>query len=639
MTLSRRLVLTTAIAIALAILVTSIVFGLLGRRALVEQAEGQAAVVARIIAESARLTEVSLEETEAVVGDILTSLALTADHIEGRTAADLSDRLAEIVARGGLDSIWLIDDQLNVVASSIGGYSAVLRGEEVPVHLSRQALLDLASGERYSADFGPSTDGVHYVGVRAPGNRAIIVGQPVAALDAVREANSVPVLMRELLDRDNIISIRVVDDTQKLLASAGPQAEPASYADLISGAIATNAPSSAIRLGHFWVAAPIHDIAGIVIGAAVIEMSNHRLNHLLWNLLLYGTAACLIVIAIGVTIATFSARRIARPVEAMTQAAQQIDARTFAPESLDGLAAQSDELGTLARVFRHMAIEVQRREEHLEQLVRARTKELEQKNQLLEEAARRVEAELMAARSLQAAMLPQTLPADPAFTGTAAMLPAREMGGDFYDFFALDDRRLGIVIADVSGKGVSAAFFMAISRTVLHAQAREQASPGICLARSNDALCAQNPMELFVTAFYGILDAATGQLTYANGGHNPPLAVRRSDGVVEEVPRTGGLALGVMPEVAYTERTLQLQPGDTLFLYTDGISEAMDGGGREFTEARLKSVLSGTDMQSVDLVLASVTDAVSDFVGDAPQSDDITCLVIRYLGQPETAAA
>jgi len=245
----------------------------------------------------------------------------------------------------------------------------------------------------------------------------------------------------------------------------------------------------------------------------------------------------------------------------------------------------------------------------------------------------------MAARSLQAAMLPQTLPADPAFTGTAAMLPAREMGGDFYDFFALDDRRLGIVIADVSGKGVSAAFFMAISRTVLHAQAREQASPGVCLARSNDALCAQNPMELFVTAFYGILDATTGQLTYANGGHNPPLAVRRSDGVVEEVPRTGGLALGVMPEVAYTERTLQLQPGDTLFLYTDGISEAMDGGGREFTEARLKSVLSGTDMQSVDLVLASVTDAVSDFVGDAPQSDDITCLVIRYLGQPETAAA
>ncbi|MCX5515848.1 hypothetical protein C3941_05585 [Kaistia algarum] len=639
MTLTRRLVLTTAISMALAILVTSVVFGLLGRRALVAQAEGQAAVVARIIAESARLTEVSLEETDAVVSDILTSLALTANHIEDPVPSDLSNRLAEIVARGGLDSIWLIDDKLSVVASSIGGYSAVIRGEEVPAALSRQALAELTSGERYSADFGPAVDGVHYVGVRAAGHRVLVVGQPVAALDAVKEANSVPVLMRELIDHDNIISIRVVDDTQKLLASAGPQLSGEIYDDLTTAAIATGAPSSAIRAGHFWVAAPIHDLAGIVIGAAIIEMSNKRLNQLLENLLLYGIGACLIVIAIGVTLAVASARRIARPVEAMTRAAREIDTRTFDPASLDALAAHPDELGRLARIFRHMAIEVQRREEHLEQLVRARTLELEHKNHLLEESARRVEAELAAARSLQAAMLPQSLPADPAYSGTASMLPAREMGGDFYDFFALDDHRLGIVIADVSGKGVPAAFFMAISRTVLQASARESASPGLCLARSNNILCSQNPMELFVTAFYGILDSRTGELAYSNGGHNPPLAVRRADGDVVEVPRTGGMALGVMSDMAYAERSLQLTPGDTLFLYTDGISEAMDEGGQEFTEGRLKEALRGSGTDSVEVVLASVTDAVAQFVGAAAQSDDITCLVIRYLGPPETLAA
>ncbi|MBN8998326.1 MAG: SpoIIE family protein phosphatase, partial [Rhizobiales bacterium] len=364
----------------------------------------------------------------------------------------------------------------------------------------------------------------------------------------------------------------------------------------------------------------------------VIEMSRHRLDGLLSNLLLFGSAASLAVMAIGASLAAVSARRIARPVEAMTRAAREIDARTFDPATLDPLAAQGDELGTLARVFRHMAIEVQRREEHLEQLVRARTAELEHKNGLLEEAARRVEAELGAARSLQAAMLPQILPANPAFSGTAAMLPAREMGGDFYDFFALDDHRLGLVIADVSGKGVPAAFFMAISRTVLQSFARESGSPGECLARSNDVLCAQNPMELFVTAFYGILDAQTGLLTYANGGHNPPLAVRRGDGRVEEVPRTGGLALGVMAEVAYAERSVQLAPGDTLFLYTDGISEAMDPSGHEFTEERLKASLDGAASKSVEVVLSGVTGALSDFVGGAPQSDDITCLVIRYLG-------
>jgi len=638
-TLTRRLVLMTASCIVLAILTIGVVFGLLGRNALIAQAEAQAEVIARIIAESARLAEVSLEETEAVLADALTTLALTANHIEGETLPDVSDRLAEIVARGGLDSIWLVDDNLQVIASSIGGYSAVIRGEELPVYLSRPALRELTTGERYTVDFGPAVDGVHFVGVRAPGNRALVVGQPVGVLDGVKAANSVPVLMRELLDRDNILSIRVVDDTQKTLASAGPQPADIQDADLVAAVISTGAPSSALRGAHLWVAAPIRDIAGIVIGAAVIEISNQLLNQLLFSLLRYGAAACLLVVALGVTIAALFARRIARPVEAMTRAAGQIDTRSFEPASLDRLAAQPDELGTLARVFQHMAIEVQRREEHLEALVRARTIELQHKNELLEESSRRVEAELNAARSLQAAMLPQSLPVDPAYSGKASMLPAREMGGDFYDFFVLDNHRLGIVIADVSGKGVPAAFFMAISRTVLQAHARESGSPGACLARSNDVLCEQNPMELFVTAFYGILDATTGELTYANGGHNPPLAVRRGDGSVAEVPRTGGMALGVMPDMPYAERTLRLEPGDTLFLYTDGISEAMDSGGREFTEERLKEALRGSDMRSVDVVLSGVTEAVGQFVGDAPQSDDITCLVIRYLGAPAAAAA
>ncbi len=176
-------------------------------------------------------------------------------------------------------------------------------------------------------------------------------------------------------------------------------------------------------------------------------------------------------------------------------------------------------------------------------------------------------------------MLPEALPVNPAYSGKASMVPAREMGGDFYDFFPLDERRLGLVIADVSGKGVPAAFFMAISRTVLQQSALDGGSAGACLARANAPLCARNPMELFVTAFYGILDVETGDLSYANGGHNPPLMVRHADGTVAELPRTGGMALGVMTGMAYAEAAVRLTPGDTLFLYTDGISEAMDGEG------------------------------------------------------------
>jgi sigma-B regulation protein RsbU (phosphoserine phosphatase) len=280
-----------------------------------------------------------------------------------------------------------------------------------------------------------------------------------------------------------------------------------------------------------------------------------------------------------------------------------------------------------------MAEEVQARTEILDRLVAERTQELNRKNALLEEANQRMDAELAIARTLQAAMLPQRLPENPRYTGKATMVPAREMGGDFYDFFSVGENRVGLVIADVSGKGVPAAFFMAISRTILQASARERRTAGSCLADTNDLLCQQNPLDLFVTAFYGILDLDTGELSYANAGHNPPL-LARTEGSVAHLPGTGGVAMGVMPGLTYAEGRAKLSAGDTLLLYTDGISEAMDREGREFTEARLIGSLSESHRQSVEIVMSTLIDAVSRFVGDAPQSDDITCLIVRYKGPP-----
>jgi len=633
-TLTRRLIILAASCIAFAILVVSLVFGMLGRNALIEQAEGQAQVVARIIAESARLSEVALEESQEIVTDVLTTLALTADHVGQVSIPDVSDRFAEIVARGNLDSIWLVDSDLHILASSVGDYGSVINGQTLPETLSHDALLGLVSGRRYSVDFGPAVDGVRYVGVRAGPGRALIVGQSVRALDGVRAANSVPVLMQAMLNRNDIISIEVLDDQQKSLAQVGAEKTPKDLVDLPAETISTGAATSELKGHHLWVSAPIRDTAGIVIGAVMIQMSNQRLDALLSNLLIYGVGSAALVFAAGATIASVSARRIARPVLAMTTAAREIEARSFHPESLDRMTRRQDEIGTLARVFQDMAVQVQRREEDLEAEVRARTLELEQKNALLEDSARRVEAELQAAKTLQAAMLPESLPASQAYAGKASMVPAREMGGDFYDFFPLDERRLGLVIADVSGKGVPAAFFMAISRTVLQASAMDGGSPGDCLARANEVLCARNPMEMFVTAFYAILDIETGELAYANGGHNPPLIIRRADGSVAGLPGTGGMALGVMPDMPYGDKLARLAAGDTLFLYTDGISEAMDSAGREFGEARIEATLRDAAMRPVEAVLSAVTGAVSAFVAGAPQSDDITCLVVRYLGPP-----
>ncbi len=632
MTLTRRLVIMVASCIAFAILVVSFAFGTLGREALIAQSEGQAQVVARIIAESARLSEVALEESQDIVTDVLTTLALTADHVEQSALPDVSDRFAEIVARGNLDSIWLIDSNLHVLASSVGDYGPVISGQSLPERLSRDALQNLVTGHKFSVDFGPAVDGVRYVGVRAGPGQALIVGQSVRALDAVRAANSVPVLMEAMLNRHDIISIDVMDDQLKSYAQVGASKTPADLLPLASSVISTGESDSQLKDRHLWVSAPIRDTAGIVIGAVMIQMSNERLEQLLSNILLYGLGSAALVFAVGATIAAVSARRIAGPVVAVTNAAREIDQRNFRPASLDSVAGRQDEIGKLARVFQDMAVKVERRAEDLEAEVRARTLELQQKNELLEESARRVEAELQAAKTLQAAMLPASLPPSPAYTGKAWMVPAREMGGDFYDFFLLDERRLGLVIADVSGKGVPAAFFMAISRTVLQTSALYGGTTGDCLARANEALCARNPMEMFVTTFYAVLDIETGELAYSNGGHNPPLMVRRADGVVSELPRTGGVALGVMPGLVYVEKLARLAPGDTLFLYTDGITEAMDREGREFTEARLEATLRESVRRPVDDVLSGVTQAVNAFVAGAPQSDDITCLVVRYLG-------
>lgn len=328
------------------------------------------------------------------------------------------------------------------------------------------------------------------------------------------------------------------------------------------------------------------------------------------------------------------AGQIASPITALTFAARDVERRKFRPESIEGVAGQHNELGSLARVFQKMAVDVQRRQEELEAEVQARTRDLEAKNTLLEKSQHRMETELDIARSLQGAMLPQRMPSHPSYSGRAIMRPARELGGDFYDFFIIGEDEIGLVIADVSGKGVPAAFFMAIARTVLQSSARERRSAGECLAETNTILCDQNPLEMFVTVFYGILNLRTGVLSYANGGHNPPVVVRE-DGEVVELPQTGGMAMGIMAGLTYQQGEARLHAGDTLFLYTDGISEAMDEQGREFTVERLLASLSESHQQSLDIVVSRVTEAVSNFVGKAPQHDDMTYLVVRYKGPPQ----
>jgi phosphoserine phosphatase RsbU/P len=242
--------------------------------------------------------------------------------------------------------------------------------------------------------------------------------------------------------------------------------------------------------------------------------------------------------------------------------------------------------------------------------------------------------ELEIASNIQQAILPRTFPAFPErkdFDLFAAMLPAREVGGDFYDFFLIDNDRLGFVIGDVSGKGVPAAIFMAMSRTLLKATALAGARPAECLQRVNRVLCLDNSSEMFVTVFYGILDTRTGAIEYGNGGHNPPYLLR-ANGEIEALESTGGMVLGAIEDVSYRSKTVALRPGDGIFLYTDGITEAMDGAGELFSDGRLRAFLGKLNDSPPAEIVRAVVDEVKRYSAAVAQSDDIAAVAIKYAG-------
>ena len=245
-----------------------------------------------------------------------------------------------------------------------------------------------------------------------------------------------------------------------------------------------------------------------------------------------------------------------------------------------------------------------------------------------------IQYDLNVAREIQQSILPKVFPVFPEsvpFDIYATMNAAKAVGGDFYDFFMVDEHHLGFTIADVSDKGVPAAIFMAISRTVIRATALRQHSPATCLSESNNLLCNESVNGMFVTVFYAVLNIHTGDVVYSNGGHNRPVWIRKGE-TAEMLPVTGNMALGVMSGLPYNERTIHLEPGDSLFLYTDGISEAMNPKGELFGDVRLIETCSQASA-SAKAMIGRMEQRVSAFVDGATQYDDMTMLSLLYKGE------
>ena len=235
--------------------------------------------------------------------------------------------------------------------------------------------------------------------------------------------------------------------------------------------------------------------------------------------------------------------------------------------------------------------------------------------------------ELDVARKMQQSILPTRFPRGADYQSFGGMAPALDVGGDFYDVMRLENDCIGLAIADVSGKGVPAALFMMSSRTLLKGAAIGSQQPGAVLREVNDLLCEDNDAMMFVTLLYAVYDPATGELTYANGGHNTPL-ILHADGTSTELPLTGGVALGVMDDMDFEQGSITLAPGDALVLYTDGVTEAMNGEHEELGMERLQEILAATSSRSPEEINRSIFNGIRAFAGGAPQSDDITCLTL-----------
>jgi len=235
--------------------------------------------------------------------------------------------------------------------------------------------------------------------------------------------------------------------------------------------------------------------------------------------------------------------------------------------------------------------------------------------------------ELSIASQLQQSILPSIPPVTHGCEVSANMEPARNVGGDFYDYFVLENQ-LGFVVADVSDKGIPASMFMMSSRTALKGAAIGVREPEMVLYEVNKQLQQDNPTFMFVTAIYALFNPDSGLLTYSIAGHDPPLLVSAS-GQVTELPLTKGIALGIAPEVAYEQHSVTLEPGDTVVLFTDGVTEAMNADNELFGMDRLTAVFDGNPPSSATAASEAVFECVRTFAGDALQSDDITCLTLR----------
>jgi len=649
MTLRGRLFLFVTLLIVTSIPTTAAVFAYGYWQSILERTQNNGLLLARILAQSISFNR----QAPAVMEDLVSTAVLAQAnmiahliHIAQKYKAaprDINRSLQQAAAREEIAEIWVTDRQ------------GAPRFWSLP---DLDATLGIKSGFTQQPVFHPVLEGrkytvvtdlvrrdlegreIYYAGVAMPDRNGmvLIARQPGRFNEAINRI-SLKRLMEAVVADALIDTIRVFDHALQPLAVASTQGVNAATVlnpterRLLEAVLNTGAPASHLEhpqiydalLGYtpLQVAAPVFGADGLPEGATLVNLSIDMRDSL-QTLLAMGGGLTILLLAVGLALALPFLNRVVQPLARLTVQTHRLMERHFDadPEmemELDQVSTgRRDEVAYLGGALRSMVTTLQTYIANLKETTAAKE---------------RIEGELAAARSIQMGLLPRnfTVPESAGYDLYAVLEPAKAVGGDLFDFFMLDDHRLFFLIGDVSDKGVPAALFMAVTKTLFTTEVRrDSTSLGSVMERVNQALCQNNPEGMFVTIFSGILDVRTGAVVCSDGGHDAPLALR--PGSVDMIEKTGGMALGVFTDALYQEWTIPLQPGEGLVIYTDGVSEAMSAEGRMFGAPRLRDVLHGLGSEcSARAVTEGVMSAVRAFAGHYPQSDDITLLALRWV--------
>jgi len=596
---------------------------------------------------------------EGIVGQQMLVQATIVGHFvaaaeeAGWPVEELEGRLRRIVGSTVIGEIRVVNPDGSVAYSTLlpplaGGAAAGVphAGELAPLLDGAERSVELATAPRAS-------DGqvYKYVAVAGAGSpRVVQVGIPIEGSSG-NLLYSVYQREADLLVRSRNLEALWVVNLDRDLAAAAPRAGQTTAGTVDAASVfarrAEAVVGRAMEQGQvvsetslsllspadrgIWVASPIINAGGIPIGGLALAVSLDDIANTVQAEARNTTLIAFVLLGFTAAAALWGTRWLTQPIEAIASAARQVEMGKQPDEGpMETVMQRTDELGSLARVFEAMTVQVFNREEQLEMMVAARTDELQQSNRSLRLAQQALEQDLEMAKVVQAALVREGNVDLGGFAAYARMTPAQQVGGDFVDVLEPSGGKLFFTVCDVSGKGVAAALFMAASQGAINAAASESQSGdvGAIASEANRRLCAENPMGLFVTGVLAVVDLERAVMEYVCAGHEPAFLVAADDSR-RPLPMTGGVAMGVLDDFEYESRKEKLGPGEALFLYTDGLTDAVNLTGELFGKERLEATLDGASARSPEEIVDHVWSEIGAYSAGTPAADDMTCLVLR----------